>query len=85
MSLRLLTHMGRKPEGLRVVMDNEDFFMKQTIHMLDERVNGLTKHTDNNGRVTPGYIVDYDGDDKCDVIIDNNPEWHYTSVKEVNS
>ena len=142
MPLRLLAHMGKKQEGLQVVLDNEDFFMKNTINQLDERVNGLTKHTDGatyidqryfrdrfgayvpwfdlstggktvlnifynpqicfsqrecgenacadiknltHGCVTPGYIVDYDGDDQCDVIVDDNPDWHYTSVKEVNS
>ena len=34
------------------------------------------------GCITPGYIVDYDGD-QCDVIVDDNPEWMYKSVSEV--
>ncbi len=58
MPLRLLVHMGRKPEGLQIVLDNEDFFMKHTIHLLDERVNGLTKYTDGAIYVNERYFKD---------------------------
>ena len=140
MALRLMSHLGRAKGHLQVVYDNEDFFVKHTIKMIDERVNGLTRYTDGavyedaacfrdrfghsvpwfdmstggktvlnvfynphicfsqcecgenacadlknltEGCIIPGYIVDYDGDDQCDVIVDDNPEWMYKRVSEV--
>ena len=45
MALRLMSHLGRAKGHLQVVYDNEDFFVKHTIKMIDERVNGLTRYT----------------------------------------
>lgn len=46
MALRLMGHLGRAKGQLQVVYDNEDFFVKHTIKMIDECVNGLTRYTD---------------------------------------
>ena len=113
MPLRLLTHMGKKQEGLQVVLDNEDFFMKHTdgATYIDQRY-----FRDRYGAYVPWFDLSTGGKtvlnifynpqicfsqrecgenacadiknlthDQCDVIVDDNPDWHYTSVKEVNS
>lgn len=46
MALRLMSYLGRAKGQLQVVHDNEDFFVKHAIKMIDERVNGLTRYTD---------------------------------------
>lgn len=46
MALRLMSYLGRAKGQLQVVYDNEDFFVKHTIKMIDERVNGLIWYTD---------------------------------------
>lgn len=37
------------------------------------------------GCITPGFIVDKDGDDKCDVIVDDDPSRVYTEVSKIHA
>ncbi|MDO4302213.1 MAG: hypothetical protein Q4D26_12625 [Clostridia bacterium] len=46
MSLRLFSDICYVPKDMKVVFDNEDYFMRYTVPKLDERINGILKHTD---------------------------------------
>lgn len=37
------------------------------------------------GCITPGFLYDLDGDDVCDVVVDDDPARHYTNLSKIHS